>query len=203
MRCHTPARAGFTLLEMLVALAIFSLLAVMSYSGLRVVMEQQVLTEAEAERLGELQKTYLIMQRDIEQAVPRAIRDEYGDVQPAFTGSDMLQLSHGGWSNPLNHPRSSLQRVGYVQEDRQLFRYVWQVLDRAQDSEPLEQPLLEDIEGMEIRYLDPGNEWQDQWPPAKVTTVPPGESPVLPRAVEVTLEHGHYGPLIWLFQLPQ
>ncbi|MGB5440345.1 MAG: prepilin-type N-terminal cleavage/methylation domain-containing protein, partial [Gammaproteobacteria bacterium] len=51
---------GFTLLEMLVALAIFSLLAVMSYGGLAAVLEQQFRTEAEAERLAALQKAYLV-----------------------------------------------------------------------------------------------------------------------------------------------
>ncbi|MGD2138352.1 MAG: type II secretion system minor pseudopilin GspJ [Gammaproteobacteria bacterium] len=202
MRRRAAAAAGFTLLELLVALAIFSLLAVMSYGGLRTVLQQQALTEAAAERLGTLQKTYLIMQRDIEQAVPRPIRDEYGDTQPALAGSDMLQLTRGGWNNPLHRRRSSLQRVGYVRQDRELVRYVWQVLDRAQDSEPLEQVLLENIDAMEIRYLDARNEWHDQWPVATLTAAP-GELPDLPAAVEVTLDHEHYGPLVWLFRLPQ
>jgi general secretion pathway protein J len=75
-RTFKTSLAGFTLLEMLVALAIFALLSVMSYGGLRSVMEQQAATELEAEQLGQLQKIYLLMQRDFEQAVPRAVRDE-------------------------------------------------------------------------------------------------------------------------------
>ena len=194
--------AGFTLLEMLVALAIFALLAVMSYSGLSSVMNQQVVTEEHAQRLGDLQKTYMLMQRDLEQVLLRPVRDEFGDVQPALAGSDVLQLTRGGWSNPLNRPRSSLQRVGYAWEDRQLVRYVWQVLDRAQDSEPLRQLLLDDIDSMEIRYLSPGAEWQSQWPEPVFNTSPDDPSPGLPLAVEVTLEHEHFGPLVWLFRMP-
>ena len=57
---RTPAAScdGFTLLELLVALAIFGLLAAMSYSGLQAVLQQQSYTEEAATRLGELQKMY-------------------------------------------------------------------------------------------------------------------------------------------------
>lgn len=202
-RTASIAGAGFTLLELLVALAIFGLLATMSYSGLRTILEQQAGTEAAAERLAELQKIYMLMQRDIEQAVDRPVRDEYGDEQPALAGGDVLQLTRGGWSNPAARARSSLQRVGYAFEDDQLVRYSWSVLDRAQDSEPLRQPLTDSIEQLQLRYLAASNEWREQWP----DTVPDTQSETppsgLPRAVEVTLDHTQFGQLVWLFQLPQ
>ncbi len=66
-----PNSTGFTLLELLVALSIFSIVAVLAYGGLDSVLEQRILTEESAERLATLQKTYLIIQRDIEQLVPR------------------------------------------------------------------------------------------------------------------------------------
>lgn len=197
---------GFTLLEMLVALAIFGLLAVMSYGGLASVLEQQFRTQAEAERLAELQKAYLVMQRDIEQVVKRPVRDEFGDEQAPLVGDLTLELTRGGWSNPLGRPRSTLQRVAYAWEDRQLRRYVWQVLDRAQDSQPVEQLLLDNVEDMQLRYLVATDEWTEQWPQSyqnsglNVAEVVPA---VLPAAVEVTIEHEHYGPLVWLFQMPQ
>lgn len=199
----SSAAAGFTLLELLLALAIFSLLAAMSYGGLRSVLDQQAHTEAEAERLAGLQKTYLIMQRDIEQTMPRPVRDEYGDALGPLMGSDVLQLTRGGWSNPAGHARSTLQRVGYVFEDQHLVRYVWPALDRAQDSEPLQQQLAGHIEHMELRYLDASNEWQLQWPKDEAATAADAPPPQdLPKAVEVRIEHEHYGPLVWLFQLP-
>jgi len=207
MRAPGPAAsAGFTLLELLVALAIFGLLAAMSYGGLQAVLEQQSSTELAADRLGALQKMYLIMQRDIEQIVPRTVRDEYGDAQQPLVGGDALQLTRGGWRNPAGRQRSTLQRVGYAYnyDDEQLLRYTWSVLDRAQDSEPLEQPLLEDVESMQLRYLDGNDKWQDQWPDAAagIDADPADTLPVLPQAVEVTIEHNRFGTIVWLFQLP-
>ena len=207
MRAPGPvACAGFTLLELLVALAIFGLLAAMSYGGLQAVLDQQSSTELAADRLGALQKMYLIMQRDIEQLVPRTVRDEYGDAQLPLVGEDALQLTRGGWRNPAGRQRSTLQRVGYAYnyDDEQLVRYTWSVLDRAQDSEPLEQPLLEDVESMQLRYLDANKEWRDQWPDAAagIDADAADTLPVLPKAIEVTIEHIMFGTIVWLFQLP-
>jgi general secretion pathway protein J len=206
MRIPGPlACKGFTLLELLVALAIFGLLAAMSYGGLQAVLEQQSYTEQAADRLSALQKMYLIMQRDIEQIVPRTVRDEYGDTQQPLVGGDALQLTRGGWRNPAGRQRSTLQRVGYAYDDEQLVRYTWSVLDRAQDSEPLQQPLIEDVENMQLRYLDGNDEWQEQWPDAvaDIDADPADTLPALPKAVEVTIEHNTFGTLVWLFQLPR
>jgi len=205
---RAPGKAvcdGFTLLELLVALSIFSLLAAMSYSGLQAVLEQQSYTEQAAERLGELQKLYLVMQRDIEQIVPRMVRDEFGDAQLPVVGGDALQFTRGGWRNPAGRQRSTLQRVGYAYDDEQLVRYTWSVLDRAQDSEALQQPLIEDVERMQLRYLDRNDEWREQWPDANADAdVDPEDLlRVLPKAIEVTIEHKRLGPIVWLFQLPQ
>lgn len=204
-RLATPAALrGFTLLEMLIALAIFGLLAVMSYGGLASVLELQFHTDTEAARLAQLQKAYLVMQRDIEQVVKRPVRDEFGDERAPLVGETTLELTRGGWSNPLGQARSTLQRVAYSYQDRQLQRYVWQVLDRAQDSLAVEQRLLDDILDLRLRYLADDDEWQEQWPPPfQDTGAAASAPPPLPRAIEVTIEHEHYGPLVWLFQMPQ
>jgi general secretion pathway protein J len=203
LKCRCSKHEGFTLLELLVALAIFSLIAVMAYGGLETVLNQQAQTEVNAESLAALQKTFLVMQRDIEQVVPRTIRDEFGDPQAPLIGTSLFQFTRGGWNNPANHPRSTLQRVGYSLEDRQLFRYSWLVLDRAQDSAPVRQPLAEDIESMQVRYLDERGNWQEQWPPIQAADNPANTPLDFPRAVEITLKHARFGTLTWLFQLPR
>jgi general secretion pathway protein J len=74
------AIGGFTLLELLVALAIFAVLATMAYAALNSVLTARKQVEAKSARLSALQTALMIMERDVEQAVPRGIRDEFGDV---------------------------------------------------------------------------------------------------------------------------
>jgi general secretion pathway protein J len=194
---------GFTLLELLVALAIFALVSVMAYGGLASVLDQQFATDEIAGQLARLQKTYLLLQRDFEQLVPRPVRDEYGDTQAPLLGDSQLQFTRGGWSNPAGHPRSSLRRVAYRLEDQELTRYAWSVLDRAQNSEPLEQPLLDGVTEIRSRYLVENDEWQDSWPPATVAATGDTETFSLPLAVEIQLEHERFGLVTWLFQMPR
>lgn len=203
MTTRQPAQNGFTLLELLVALGIFALLAAMSYSGLNSVMLARQVTNQHAERLTQLQMAFLWLGRDVEQAVDRSIRDEYGDVQAAMlgveTGRYQLELTRTGWRNPAGRARSDLQRVAYGLRDGELVRAYWNVLDRAQDSQPLESVLLDGVDKLELRFLDSTNKWQTSWPAAQ----PGGQaSPGAPRAVEVTLETTAEGRITRLFRVP-
>jgi len=195
--------AGFTLLELLVALSIFALISAMAYGGLQTVMTQQQHTGARSERLADLQKAYRIMQRDLEQIVSRGIRNEFGDrIGPVVGGSgfDGVEFSRAGYPNPAGFLRSDIQRVAYVPDQDTLLRRTWRVLDRAQDTEADEQKLVESMSRFEMRFLDQGNEWQERWPPAAGLGV---AVPELPVAVEVQLELDELGTLTWLFTLPQ
>ena len=194
---------GFTLLELLVALAVFALVSVMAYGGLATVLDQQFATEEVAEQLARLQKTYLVLQRDFEHFVPRPVRDEFGETLAPLLSGTQLQFTRGGWNNPAGHPRSSLRRVGYRLEEESLVRYAWSVLDRAQNSEPLEQPLLDGVTGIDTRYLDEGKEWHDSWPPETLVATGAQAGFSMPLAVEVQLEHERFGPITWLFQMPR
>jgi general secretion pathway protein J len=89
--------------------------------------------------------------------------------------------------------------VRYVLDQDRLLRFSWQVLDRAQDSEPLEQVMLEGVRSLQVRLLDEANEWHEQWPPEALL---PGQvAPAAPRAAEVVLELDGLGELRWLFRL--
>lgn len=177
---------GFTLLELLVALAVFSMVALMAYSGLRSVLQSKQVTEQRAERLQHLQNAMLLLERDISQFVPRGIRDDYGDKQPALRSADygsiLLEFTHAGWRNPTGMARSTLQRVAYGIEEESLLRFSWAVLDRAQESTPYKVVLLDKVREMRLRYLDEAREWQETWPP-------PGteQAESSPLALEVTL----------------
>lgn len=192
--------AGFTLLELLVAIAIFAVVALLAYGGLATVLDAREDTAAGAARLRALQQTMLMLQRDLDQLAPRGIRDEYGDHKPALHGgADWIEFTRGGWSNPAEQPRSQLQRVAYTLRERRLVRAHWQVLDRAQDSAPFEAELLDQVRLLRVRFLDAQGEWQDAWPPLNAQDGNQGAEP--PRAVEITFELEHWGSVTRLFRI--
>jgi general secretion pathway protein J len=204
---------GFTLLELLVAVGVFAVMSVMAYGGLKTVLSARQQTDAQAKRLAAVELTFMRLERDIEEMTDRRIRDEFGDAKAALlaeTGDDtVIEFTHAGWSNPTNAPRSHLQRVGYTLKDNQLLRAYWLVLDRAQDSKPVQTVMLDKVKSMEWRFMDNTGAWQTQWPPPATTTAPTPTSPApiqpltqLPRAVEVTLELDDLGQLTRLFSVP-
>jgi general secretion pathway protein J len=208
-------QTGFTLLELLVAMGIFALMAAMAYGGLNGIVDKREATDKHAARLAQLQTSFLWLGRDIEQMTNRRIRDEYGDSQLALSSSEVgsyqLELTRGGWRNPAGRARSNLQRVAYSVREDQLIRSYWNVLDRAQDSKPLETVLLDGVARMELRFLsakDSGQgsglnqsqkQWVDSWPGSELG-IEPSDDP--PQAVEVTLETEAEGRITRLFRVP-
>jgi len=193
---YNKSISGFTLIEILVALVIFVILAVMSYGGLRTVLAAQESLDRNSDRLANVQFLFLMMGRDIEQAVPRRVRDNYGELQsPVLGGGGVLELSRGGWRNPAGLPRSDLLRIAYNVEEGSLLRQTWSVLDRAQDSEPVKRLMLDNVSEIEVRFLAVDNKWQNSWPPASDTKIVQ-----LPRAIEVAVITEDWGKLARVFR---
>ncbi|MBI5450369.1 MAG: type II secretion system minor pseudopilin GspJ [Gammaproteobacteria bacterium] len=191
---------GFTLLELIVATAIFAVLAALSWRGLQTVLENRQRIELQAERLGQLQVLMVTLERDIEQAVSRPVRDRYGDTLPALQGgSGGLELTRSGWVNPSGQPRSELQRVAFHLEQGHLVRSGWTVLDRAQDSEPFAIDMLGGVKTVSLRFLDDSRQWRTSWPPPQQYA---GDSAgPLPRAVELTMELDDWGVMTRLLRI--
>lgn len=199
---------GFTLLELLLALVIFALMSAMAYSGLAAVLRARESVNVALDRSQALQSAIFRIQADLEQTVPRGIRDQFGDTQPPLLGSadNGISFTHNGWRNPLQEKRSHLQRVAYRLDDKDhLMRLHWRVLDRAQDSAPVETELLGDVKTVEWRYLNDDDKWIDRWPPASLSPTGPqtAKSTRLPRAVELRMETKHLGETRHLFYIPR
>lgn len=189
---------GFTLIEVLVALAIFGVLSALGYMTLAQTLANADMLTTRMDRLQALQRTVAVLSTDLLQATPRPIRDDFGDFQPALAssfGTDFaLQLTHGGWPNSTGVPRSTQQRTAYRVEDGELLRYHWNVLDRTASNVPVATVLLDGIDSLTFRFLQPNGEWSDQWPPLAQQSQA-GNSSLLPRAVEITIVTPEEGEL--------
>lgn len=140
---------GFTLLELLIAIAIFALLALATYRMFDSVMQTDQATRVQEQRMRELVRAMGALERDLTQAVERPVRDELGDNRGAFLSEgendQIVEFTRGGWRNPLGQARSRLQRVRWSLSGETLERRYWLVLDRAQDSKPRVQQVLDGV----------------------------------------------------------
>ncbi len=203
---------GFTLLEMLVAVAIFAVLAGLAYGGLIAVMQQYDATHAAQTRLQEIRRAVTLLERDLFQVRNRDIREAFqGDPVPALRGgvNELLpiEFTRGGWRNPAGVARASLQRVAWQREDDKLFRLHWLMLDQAQDSEPARLEVLDGVEELAFRFLDENGDWHEQWPPVDMQLQSPGDAGVLPQsvlpvAIEFVIELEDVGRIRRLVELP-
>jgi len=151
-------RGGFTLIEVLVAMAITAVIAVLAYVSLSTVIVGVDSVRSEADQINTLNRAFQVLARDIRQVVDRPILDEFGSREAALEGGplarQMLALTRAGWHNTVDLPRSSLQRVAYYLEEDRLIRASWSVLDRSGSSEPREVTLLEGVESFDLQFLD-------------------------------------------------
>jgi general secretion pathway protein J len=150
---------GFTLIEMLTAVAIFAIIGLVAYASLDALLKQQSDLQQAADRFSQLQSAMLILKQDIQQATARPVRYEYGDESPAMVFNDvsrqygtlLLSLTRTGYSLPAPQSHSRLTRISYRLQEGKLQRLVWPVLDRAQDSKPRIQVLLHDVHDLQFR----------------------------------------------------
>jgi general secretion pathway protein J len=202
MRART---AGFTLVELLVALAIFAILSVLAYGGYNNSVKQSDIARAGMKRLESLQTTMRFLTQDFEQMSPRPVRDVLGDGRLPVLLADkrdqnLFSLTRAGWSNPAGLPRSTLQRVSYVLDpDGKLIRQYATVLDATLSNEPLRRELIDRVTSVSFRYMDSQKQWQDQWPP--LNAPPATVARARPVAVEIKLVLEDFGEITRLIEV--
>ena len=190
-------RRGFTLLEMLVAVAIFALASALAYGGLDALMRARRQLDDTQARLGRVQFALGLLERDVRGTVMRPVRDGYGATHAALEGqSDRVEVTRGGYANALALPRAELERVAWRVLDGSLQRRRYAVLDRTAGSAPTDDDLLDAVQSLDLRYLGEGGREHAQWPP------PEGSSAPLPRAVVMRVVLDDLGELRRVFELP-
>lgn len=213
-----PDRSGgFTLIEVMIAMAITAFVSMIAYTSLSSVLSAAEGLRENSDRIYEVNRAWMIISRDLRHFAVRPVRDEFGEVEPAITGGELarftLSFTRAGWHNPNARPRSNLQRVNYRLEDEALWRDTYDVLDRAGNSEPQSVLLLDDVEYLGVAFLpsldalqrdrasvelETAN-WDDNW--VRDPSLPE-DTLGAPVAVEISLQLNDWGEIRRIYALP-
>lgn len=195
---------AFTLIEVLVALAVFGIMSMLAYAALGNTLSDADYLTDRMDRLQSVQRAIRFLSTDLMQTAPRPVRTELGDtfspaLQTSLSSDILLELTHGGWGNPAGLPRGTLQRVAYRLEDDELVRYYWTVLDRTFANEPIATVLLDEVEGLYFRYFQVDGEVSEIWPP--LAQAGGAGLRLRPRAVEIVLTLADQGEIRRLLEV--
>ncbi len=194
-------RSGFTLVELLVALAIFALVSGFAYRSLSTLLESRDALQREARKWRDTSLFVSRIERDLSAVLARSSRGPSGSLVPPVASS--LDLPDAGEGLALTRSGSPLQenalaapqRVAYRLREGRVERLVWGGVDAAPREEPTPVAVLAPVRSLAFRFLDPRSlEWRPTWP---------GESALLPAAVEVTVELASGERIVRLVDLPR
>lgn len=197
---HGSAR-GFTLVEVLVTLVVFSILSI---SGITI-LSQSIAAKGQADAVNQtieqLRRTHTLLKSDLAQVTPRQTRDRFGARSGAvFEGGigigdqPILQFVRDGWDNPSGlERRSSLQKVEYRLEGTAFVRRAYMHLDHASADQSVDLVLLEDVTSVDVSFFVQG-QWYSTWAASSSGARP------FPHAVAVTLRTAGLGEIRQVFQ---
>ncbi|MBR9790316.1 MAG: type II secretion system minor pseudopilin GspJ [Gammaproteobacteria bacterium] len=197
---------GFTLIEILIAMAIFAMLGLASTALLSTVIDSDEISSEKFARLQQLQRFMLILERDIQQAMPRAVRIEgqqnsivmRGGQETDDSDAGGLAFVRGGWHNPkLALPRSTLQGVAYRLRENKLERLNTVYVDSVLGTEPKVREILDNVTNFTVEFNTGGSEtgeaaWHDNYI---------GET--LPRGIRITITLADMGEIQRVFALTE
>ena len=186
---------GFTLLEILIALFIFSIISLIVVTALHTTLNIQTATEKNTSRFNQLHMALLLTSRDFEQIVNRQVINAKGTPETAVVGNNNeIRFTHAGFANPTgNLNRSSLQRVHYFLRRNKLIRETWPQLDITKNTPAHQRELLDNVTLLSFEYLDTNNKFKHNWPSSGQTNQP------LPLAIRISITLADKGKISQLY----
>jgi len=196
---------GFTLIEIMVAMAIMALIGVGALSLLNAATSTGDKIKTDGDRLNNVQRAFLFISNDIQQLTDRQVRDEYGDLIPSLksdlqASAPYVRFTRLGRRNPAQLRRSNLEHLVYSVEDKVLVRTSYTYPDGMPESMGLKRPILNNVEDMKLSFFD-GEEWRDYWP----LTENPEDAGYRdkPNAIKIQLELSDYGMIERLYVIAE
>lgn len=208
---YKTTNSGFTLLEVLIAMAIFTMVGMAANAVLNRVIGINEASKEQFDALVEVQRTFMIMERDFLQATPRAARLNgemnqvvmMGTKDWADSEADGISFVRSGWDNPQwRLPRSTLQPVTYRLQEQRLERLYGNYVDNVIGFEPKVRVLLEDVEDFTVEYIVSSGDSNIGRTDTASSAVESYQGTTLPRAVKITLLTKEFGELSRTFLMP-
>ncbi|WEK43440.1 MAG: type II secretion system minor pseudopilin GspJ [Candidatus Sphingomonas colombiensis] len=185
MSMRRAADSGFTLVEVMIALLIFGMIAAAGVAMLSFSIRAQSAMGDRLDDLGAIERLSSIVGADLGQAVDRPTRDERGTLLPAFVGTaTTVRLVRGGWINIDAAARASLQKVEYRLDGDTIERIGYPMLDGAEAFPP--GPMLDKVSTIALRYRFHGA-WSDRWDGTQGAPLPQAVELVITRRDGVVL----------------
>ncbi|WP_232312902.1 type II secretion system minor pseudopilin GspJ [Enterovibrio coralii] len=193
---------GFTLIEVLLALAIFAMVGLGVQQVFSGVLNSNEQTQEAGDSLKTLQRALIIMDSDFRQMMARQYRNggEEAEEKLLEFGDDLLdsesqgiRFVRGGWVNPQQlFPRGEVVKVGYRIQDDTLERIRWMYADDSSAVEPAVMPVMDGVKDISFEVLGEDS-WTKNW-----------DAPMqMPKALRVKLDTERYGELTRVYILPE
>lgn len=195
-------KRGYTLIEVMVALAVFAVMTLLATNGLYSVLQNRDVLNQKNQILATHQIAIAIISKDMAQIIDRPIIDANGQKQKSFRGNkSYVEFTRTGFQNPLGQPLSSLQRVAYTWDDKGLQRKTWQVLDPVEVDENETQLLIPHAQAVKWHYINFQQKKLLDWPPLPTAETKDEPAPTFPDAVALEMELPQWGKLELLFPI--
>ncbi len=193
---------GFTLLEILIALSVFAILATITAFAMQHAFNTRTRVTSQSDRLNSLQLTMTLVNRDTQQLMPRAILGNELHEFAAFIGqADYLEFTRGGALNTNTRtPSSTLVRVAYLCKNGSFIRRRWNTLDGPNRSNYQDTPLLDNVSECSFNYLTRDKQILPFW--ESYALRPDQKQEKLPTAIQLTLNLNDWGNMSLLFIIP-
>ena len=191
---------GFTLVELLVAIAIFAVLSALGWKVFDYIVKTKDQNAVHEQRLGQLQETYQQILRDTVQAVPLTANIN-SDIQPALVlQNGRFNFSKTGVTDPLEEGISPDERIEYQYraDEQKLYRLNYRNLNQTGRDQPESSILLSDVEQFQVVVLNPNE--LTQWPDSSMDLNQLEQKQRLPKGIKINLTVNGVS-YEWLFSL--